>query len=289
MNKKAFTLVELLAVVVILAVIGIIIVPVVINTINSNTEKLYEAQIDEIKTAAEKYALYNLSDLPLTENDILTITLKDIKDANLIDINIKNPKTEELFADNMLINIKFINNKYTFTVLDEGVVEDNQNAPKININGDILMIEEVNSTFTDPGATAYDKNNQPVTIDIQYKKGDLQIHGIDTKNLGTFTIVYSANFIENSQVYTSYVFRTVIIEDSVSPIITFNGKLTLTAAEANGYDLTKDVVVTDNSGETLTVTVTGYDSFVGEKVITYTATDSSGNKTEEKRIVEIVE
>ncbi len=287
--KKAFTLVELMAVIIILALVGAILVPVVNNVINNNKQNLYEAQIKEIETATEKYALYNLSDLPLTENDILTITLKDIKDAKLIDLNIINPKTEEPFNDNMLINIKYENNKYHFTVLDEGVTESNDKAPKLTLNGDFLIIKEINTEYTELGAEAVDKNNSAVEVDITYKKNDIQINSINMQELGTNTIVYSANFIENSEVYTSYIFRTLIVQDSIKPQIIIPGKLRLTLSQASTYNLKSDVVVTDNSGDTLELTVTNLNPVVGEHIITYTATDNSGNKTEEKRIVEIVE
>lgn len=61
MNKKGFTLVELIAVVVILALISLIVFPAVNSMIKNSKEKAYNVQIDEIINAAKNY----LSDLPV--------------------------------------------------------------------------------------------------------------------------------------------------------------------------------------------------------------------------------
>lgn len=58
-NKKGFTLVELLAVIVILAVIMLIAVPVISNLIQKNKEKAYEAKMELILKQAKLYAKDN--------------------------------------------------------------------------------------------------------------------------------------------------------------------------------------------------------------------------------------
>ena len=52
--KKGFTLVELLAVIILLGVIGLIVVPSITKTINNSKEDLYNDQIGKIKLASEK-------------------------------------------------------------------------------------------------------------------------------------------------------------------------------------------------------------------------------------------
>ena len=54
-KRKAFTLVELLAVIVILAIVLIITVPGVLSIINQTKNKAYESQIKIIKEAARNY------------------------------------------------------------------------------------------------------------------------------------------------------------------------------------------------------------------------------------------
>ncbi len=56
MNKKGFTLVELLVVIVIIGVLSIIIIPSVLNINSSINERLYSDKKEKIETAAQLYA-----------------------------------------------------------------------------------------------------------------------------------------------------------------------------------------------------------------------------------------
>ena len=51
--KKGFTLVELLGVIVILGIIGLIVTPLVLGTINDSEENVNEMQVETIKRAAK--------------------------------------------------------------------------------------------------------------------------------------------------------------------------------------------------------------------------------------------
>lgn len=55
MNKKGFTLVELLAVIVVIAIIAVIIAPNVIKLFNKSKDKSYDILINNIRTAGENY------------------------------------------------------------------------------------------------------------------------------------------------------------------------------------------------------------------------------------------
>lgn len=59
--RKGFTLVELLAVIIILGIILLIIVPNVAGILNRSQERLNEEQIREIESAAKQWGLRNLN------------------------------------------------------------------------------------------------------------------------------------------------------------------------------------------------------------------------------------
>lgn len=62
LNKKGFTLVELLAVIVILSIIAIIAYPIIGNTINNSKKKLQKEQYNRIKSAAKNWTTTNSID-----------------------------------------------------------------------------------------------------------------------------------------------------------------------------------------------------------------------------------
>ena len=57
--KKGFTLIELIAVIIIIGVVALISTPIVTNVIDKSKEKAYEASIKNIEEAAYKYSIYN--------------------------------------------------------------------------------------------------------------------------------------------------------------------------------------------------------------------------------------
>ena len=125
MNKKGFTLAELLGVITILAMLALLVTPVVTKTIKNNKQKLYNIQISEIEKAAYNYAIKNTYVLP-EEGVTIVVTLGELKKEGLIDKEVRNPITKELFSDDLKIEIGNINNQYTYTVLDEEANEEKE-------------------------------------------------------------------------------------------------------------------------------------------------------------------
>lgn len=90
-NNKGFTLIELMAVIIILAVIGLIVFPSAIESINSSKEKLYKEQVQRILDAADSWATNNDSKLP-DGNSSIKITIDTLQKAGLLKKeDVKNP------------------------------------------------------------------------------------------------------------------------------------------------------------------------------------------------------
>ena len=54
MKKRGFTLVELIAVIALLGIIGLIAIPVVEGIVKRSKDRIYNTQLEEIKSAAKK-------------------------------------------------------------------------------------------------------------------------------------------------------------------------------------------------------------------------------------------
>lgn len=104
LNNKGFTLVELLAVIVILSVLAILTSYAVTNALKKSKDSLYDNQIDIIKVAAEAWGSENTNKISDSET-CKYITLKNLQDYGILDENIVNPKTNEEFPADMAIKI----------------------------------------------------------------------------------------------------------------------------------------------------------------------------------------
>lgn len=78
-SKKGFTLVELLAVIVILAILLAIIIPQVTKYINKSRQDSFVATAKDLADAIRKDATSELYDLPISNNDVTIISLNLIK------------------------------------------------------------------------------------------------------------------------------------------------------------------------------------------------------------------
>ena len=114
-NNKAFTLIELLAVVTILTIISLIITPVIDKNVKKSKDQTYKAQIENIRMAGEAYYADNILLKP-TENTSSTITLEQLINEGYISNKINNPKTGKPFTENIYIELKYTNGKYEYLV-----------------------------------------------------------------------------------------------------------------------------------------------------------------------------
>lgn len=88
MNKKGFTLVELLAVLIVLAILTTIATTTIIKQVNESKKTLNEAQKSIVKASAIEYA--TKKGLFKQEGNTYNICLKDLEKEALIDKNIVN-------------------------------------------------------------------------------------------------------------------------------------------------------------------------------------------------------
>lgn len=118
MKKNGFTLTEVLGVLIVLALLLLLITPSITKAIKNNKQKLYNIQIENIKKAAKDYAIKNMDVLP-EKGSTTIITLGEIKKAGLIELEIRNPITKELFSDDLKIEIFNHNNQYYYEIKEE--------------------------------------------------------------------------------------------------------------------------------------------------------------------------
>ena len=97
MNKKGFTLIEVIMVIAIITILSLILIPNVMVLINENKKRTCEKMIDNIESAAKMYVNQNKYELGFdcVDNKTKEITLKTLVDAGYLGGELVNPINKE--------------------------------------------------------------------------------------------------------------------------------------------------------------------------------------------------
>ena len=203
MNKKGFTLVELLGVLVVLSVILMIAFPLITTYINKSKQKAYDTQMEIIMTGLKNYANEHKEVLPVNDADYVTFTLGQLKSLGIANNSVVNPLDGKEIDDSMEFKIIKDGSKYTYQIVESSRLsrDDKNHTPYITLNGNILNYIDLDSTYTELGASATDYNGKPLSVTID--KTDL-----DVSTIGVYQIRYEAIDSNNTK---SYAIRTVIV------------------------------------------------------------------------------
>lgn len=120
MKNKAFTLVELLAVIVIISLLSAIIAPKVLDMISDSENTLQEQQINKILEATRKYVIENTDLLPEEKEGKQTIiNVETLLEQGIIENDIIiNPKTKEKLEGYVLITYSENYNQFIYEFVE---------------------------------------------------------------------------------------------------------------------------------------------------------------------------
>jgi len=163
-NKKGFTLVELLAVIIVLSLILAIAVPSVNKYLKASKEKAYEVQINNMLEAAETYANTYREILPQNDGDETTITLGQLKAEGLIKNEITDPREDKYFDDSLEFVIRKNGKNYVYEVVESSIKtrENKEKSPTLILDGDLVEYYRVGDTYKEAGYSAFDNNGEPI-------------------------------------------------------------------------------------------------------------------------------
>ena len=238
MKKKGFTLVELLAVIIILSLVLVIAVPSVNKYIKQSKEKASDAQISTIIEAAQAYASTNPELLPNRENISVKVTLGQLKSAGLIKEEVKNPNDDKYFDDALTIKIKKNKENYIYEVVENTITtRDGEEAPKITLNGSPMVTYNLNDTYNDLGVSATDSDGNALTnivIDksnlVMSTEGIYQVKYTATDTKGISSTVYRNVYVSNNK----YANGTAIYFNPNSNSVCSKAEATSNTSKSNG-------------------------------------------------------
>lgn len=303
MNKKGFTLVEMLAVFILLSVIIALIFPAVESVLKQSNETISDTQINTILNGTYDYTLKNLNKLP-SYNKTIFITLNELKKEGFVDSNIMDVKTREKYPDHLVISVKNVGTNYKKrfdnSMLNGGYLykietniltsEDYESKkPIIEIEG----YEEsktkqinINTNFEEPSYSATSSSGKDLTNDVIKNVifQDKNIELVDTSKAGIYYINYT---VVDDKGYSDLVTLNVIITDNLPPTLTIPNNTTI-STRIDKFDLYDGASCIDNSNE-CEITIEGEIDFgiPGKYTIEYTANDPSGNSVTDRRIITV--
>ena len=93
-NNKGLTLIELLAALVVLSIIGLIVIPTVFSQVNEYQAQMYDDQVSIIVDAARSWANDYTERLPSVEGTSHHVTIEELYSGGYLDEDFKNVKTK---------------------------------------------------------------------------------------------------------------------------------------------------------------------------------------------------
>ena len=104
MKKNGFTLVEMIATLIILSIIAVIVTPNIYVSIKDYKNRLYDTQLDSIKQAAKNWVVDNVD--KTSDEYSLLITVQDLQRDGYIDEKLENPKDGGYFDESSVFVIR---------------------------------------------------------------------------------------------------------------------------------------------------------------------------------------
>lgn len=119
-KKNGFTLVELIAIILVLSIILTISFTSLSKTIENSNDQEYQTLIKNIEMAADNYAnlpgIYRKVDETLKSGSVYEIKMTDLIEAGIIDELPINPKNKKKMESGKIIVSKNSNNELTYKV-----------------------------------------------------------------------------------------------------------------------------------------------------------------------------
>lgn len=207
MKNKGFTLVELLAVIIIMGLLATIIFPMVNTSLSNSKDTALDVVKSNIIDATKDWSLDNLSFLPENGSSI-NVKLEKIKQGYL-PLNVKNPKTGYIISNESYVTITNVNGKYKYEVYIYDIPDSILDDDAIVFTGNFLTEElSKNSNIDTYDILVKTKDGNSLNYSKQYILNDAEVDGIDTTTSNIYSIVYTVLY--NNNIYKAV--KTIIIK-----------------------------------------------------------------------------
>lgn len=302
MNKRGFTLVELLAIIVVLAIILAVAIPTVSGIIANSTKAFFKSDVKMVLNAVKLKKLENDSFNPLEINKTNIYELLKISDINYSSVSFEfdedklylrlvgQNKWQGLIACGVYSNIKVVNSDEICGLDKQAPVvtyEPDGSEEYVKSSSVIINVsdEEINpsnlkyvwtTTDTTPNDEEYTNTfTSGSNINMPLGSGIYYLH------------IYAEDMSKNiSQTYRRYKL------DNDAPVIVINGDIDITILHGTSYNDEGATAIDNVDGDVsskIITTGTVNSTVRGTYIITYTVTDAAGNEVTANRTVNVID
>lgn len=156
--KKGFTLVELIATLVILSIIALIVTPNILVSIREYKQQIYDSNIQAISGASKEWASDNIGELPETDSNSILISLEELIYGAYLNEKVKDPINKGYFDDD---------DHFTFVIIDCYQIKDEVTGELINNKYEYNVYVSIDD-FIEKRAIKYAKDQSMTSGIIQY-------------------------------------------------------------------------------------------------------------------------
>lgn len=115
MNKKAFTLAELIGVITLLAILSVLIAPTIINQIRNSKNKIDEVTEQLIFSATGNYLDSRVSVYPKKSSNVYCITLNDLVNDNKLQAPVVDASGNSMDLGTF-VKVEVVSNQYSYSL-----------------------------------------------------------------------------------------------------------------------------------------------------------------------------
>lgn len=242
-NKKGFTLVELLGVIILIGLISLAISTPIVSLINSNAKKIDQVALDLLYTTAEDFMNKDSRTYTKVYGNTYYITIEQLIENGLLESDFLESYSEKELSKNSQIKVTIKNRNFRFELLDENVK---------NIH-EICNDLDINETYNYNGGT-YIKGNNTNNY-VLYNGLMFRIMGVNSD--GTIRLIMdeaitSLSYVDNMLNYSGSYVREWLNDYFISRLqynsIIVNEKWYFKATSASNTELNDSFVVEDKVG-----------------------------------------
>lgn len=282
MNKKAFTLIELIATIVILVILATIAIPAMIDRIDYFNEKAFETMISSIESATISYVNDNRENLEeLDKFGFINVKINDLMNSGHLEGNIINPQTDEPISIDDIIYVT-LDYKNKIEVKYDVFQKEN---PRITLNGPKTLKIKKGTAYVELGALAISPTGTNISASVVIQ------NAVNTALEGVYVLKYS---VPNSIVIERYIVVTSDFpkDDIEKPLLSSNVSNNYIETTL-GVAITLPIVTaTDNiNGVVSPISPTSNNvniTATGTYYIKYNYTDTAGNKADTLNVKVVV-